>query len=166
MWHISAICRDTSCRRAGKWTCEKWACPKCLYDTLLAPMLRMMKPRCNFWSKKKEKGSGLTRRRLQGEMCLNEQMAKTQRCLLLLLIIKQDKITTVGSLTNGRVITYMVHTWKAAAGWFMSGIEIGCSLSSRFQWILKGPSFGKCFQLCQEHQSTHFEQNLTVWWSL
>lgn len=52
---------------------------------------------------------------------------------------KKDKITTVGSLTNGWVITYMVHDWKAAAGRFMSGIEIGCSLSSLIQCILKNP---------------------------
>lgn len=56
--------------------------------------------------KKKEKRSGLNRRRLQKETRLNEQVAKTQRCLLLLYIIKNDKITTVGSLTNGWVITY------------------------------------------------------------
>lgn len=91
--------------------------------------------------KKRKRGnrSRLDRRRLQGEICLNEQVANTQRCLVLLHIIKkkEDKRTTVGSLTNGWVITYMAHAWKAAAEGFMSGIKIGCSVFSVIQCILK-----------------------------
>lgn len=45
------------------------------------------------------------------EMCSNEQVAKTQRSLLAVVHDekKEKKEQTVGSLTNGRVITRMIH---------------------------------------------------------
>lgn len=50
------------------------------------PLLRMMKPLCNFREREKNTHthrSGRDRKRLQKEICLNEQVVKTQRCLLL-----------------------------------------------------------------------------------
>lgn len=69
------------------------------------PLLKMMKPLCNFGEGGK-KGKGL-----QMEMCSNEQVAKTQRSLLAVVHDekKEKKEQTVGSLTNGRVITRMIH---------------------------------------------------------
>lgn len=56
------------------------------------PLLKMMKPLCNFWgSKRRRKKYGLNRRRLQSEIRLSEQVVKTQSCLLLLYIIKKTK---------------------------------------------------------------------------
>ena len=93
MWvcHISTVCRDTSCRIAGKSTCEKWACLLCLCDTLLAPIAQDDETTMQLLRKKKRKRSGLDRSRLQGEICLSEQVAYTQRCLLPLYITEKKK---------------------------------------------------------------------------